>query len=58
MSFIKYIFGFLYERNWHTGERQISYTRLSLFSALVFLIVLGLFLVWLMQLPVEYSASE
>lgn len=58
MSFIKYIFGFLYERNWHSGEMEISYVRLSIFSALVFLLVLGLVLIWLMQLPVEYRASE
>lgn len=56
MNFIKYIFGFLYERNWHTGEKQISYTRVALFSSLLFLLVLLLGFIWILQMPVEYSA--
>ena len=54
MSVIEFVFSFLYVRNWYTGERELSRFRVSLFTAAIFLIVLGIAIVALLQMPVEY----
>ncbi len=56
MKFIQFIFGFLFERNWHTGDLELSRPRVALFSAMLFLILLGIFIVSILQAPVEYVA--
>jgi hypothetical protein len=55
-SFLMYIFGFLYERNWHTGQKELSRPRVALFSAMLFLLLFGIFLATIMQTPVTYVA--
>jgi hypothetical protein len=57
MSFIKFIFSFLYVRNWHTGRQELSRPRLSIFFAILFLIMLALTMIMFLQAPVEYIAA-
>lgn len=56
MSFFKFAFSFLYVRNWHTGVRELSRTRVALFSAALFLLLLALAIISILQAPVEYVA--
>lgn len=57
MTFVRFIFSFLYVRNWHTGEMELSRPRVSIFCAAVFLIFLALTMIYILQAPVEYSVS-
>jgi len=52
-SFWQFTFQFLYTRNWHTGEKELSRSRVALFGGGVFLILLALLLISLLQTPVE-----
>ena len=54
MNFFKFAFSFLYVRNWHTGERELSRSRITLFCAGLFLILLALTMISFLQAPVEY----
>ena len=56
MTFWRFIFSFLYIRDWHTGQMEISRPRVALFSALLFLIVLALTLITVLQAPIDYQA--
>ena len=56
MSLWQFIFNFLYARNWHTGELELSRPRVVLFAAMLFLIFLGILIVGILQTPVTYSA--
>jgi len=56
MDIIRFVFWFLYVRNWHTGEQELSHARLALFSAMTFLIFLAVAIAVVMQAPVEYVA--
>lgn len=56
MSLFRFIFGFLYTRNWHTGEPELSRMRVAIFASGLFLLVLALFLIALLQVPVTYQA--
>lgn len=52
---MQFVFSFLYTRNWHTGELELSRPRVALFSGMVFLILLGIIIAALLQMPVEYT---
>lgn len=56
MSFIKFAFSFLYVRNWHTGERELSRPRLAIFCGCVFLVLLSITMIVILQAPVEYRS--
>ncbi len=56
MSFIRFTFSFLFIRNWHTGEMELSRSRMALFCAGLFLILLAVTIVSILQTPVEYIA--
>jgi len=56
MIFWRFFFSFLYLRNWHTGQWEISRPRLFLFLASVFLVVLALILIGFLQAPLIYEA--
>lgn len=56
MSFIQYLFSFLYVRNWYTGRYELSRARLVLFVAGLFLLVLALTIISFLQAPTEYGA--
>ncbi len=57
MSFFKFVFSFLYVRNWHTGKLELSRPRLSIFFAMMFLVMLALVMILFLQAPVEYIAA-
>lgn len=57
MKFIQFAFSFLYERNWHTGEKELSRPRVALFSAMLFLLLFGFLIVSILQTPVVYVAK-
>lgn len=57
MSFWQFVFFFLYIRNWHTGQNELSRPRLALFFGGLFLFVLALLLVSIMQAPVTYVSD-
>ena len=54
---LRFIFPFLYARNWHTGQLEVSIPRLALFCGGVALILLGLIIAYVLQLPVQYSTA-
>jgi hypothetical protein len=56
MSFFKFAFSFLYVRNWHTGEKELSRPRLTLFFSVVFLVLLALTIIDVLQAPIYYDA--
>jgi hypothetical protein len=53
MNFLKFVFSFLYTRNWHTGEMELSRSRMAVFFAAIFLIFLALTMISFLQAPVE-----
>lgn len=57
MNFIKFIFSFLYVRNWHTGKMELSRSRMSIFSAAIFLVFLALTMISFLQAPLEYVSQ-
>jgi hypothetical protein len=56
MTFWRFIFSFLYVRDWHTGQMELSRPRVALFSASLFLMVLALTLITVLQAPIDYQA--
>jgi len=57
MQFIKFTFSFLFVRNWHTGEMELSRPRFVLFCCGIFLLLLALTIISILQAPVEYRAT-
>ena len=55
MNFIQYVFRFLYVRNWHTGQRELSRRRLYWCIGIGVAFLLAGLLVYLAQLPVVYE---
>jgi hypothetical protein len=55
MSFFRFVFSFLYVRNWHTGERELSRPRLLVFGSILFLLLLALTLIAVLQTPLEVA---
>lgn len=57
MSFIRFIFSFLYTRDWHTGSMELSRPRVALFCGVLFLLLLALIIISFLQAPVTYTSS-
>ncbi len=55
MDPFRFIFSFLYIRDWHTGEQELSRPRVTVFAVGLFMIVLGLLIVSFLQAPVTYK---
>lgn len=55
MTLWQFLFQFLYTRNWHSGELELSQPRLILFLAMLTLILLGVLIVGFLQTPVSYA---
>lgn len=53
MSFWEFVFSFLYVRNWHSGERELSRPRVVLFCTGVFLFLLAITIISMLQAPLE-----
>jgi hypothetical protein len=58
MSFLRFVFHFLYVRNWYTGEMELSRPRVALFSSALLLFMLALTMIAILQAPVEYVITE
>ena len=54
---MRFVFPFLYVRNWYTGQLELSRPRVTLFAGALFLLVLGLLIVSVLQAPIEYQAT-
>ena len=54
MDFIRYVFSFLYVRNWHTGKKELSHVRLFIFFSLIFMLLLALTIIGILEQPVTY----
>lgn len=52
----RFVFSFLYTRNWHTGELELSRPRVALFAGMLFLVFLGVIIAYFLQAPVEYNS--
>jgi hypothetical protein len=57
-SFITFAFGFLYTRNWYTGKRELSRSRMAVFCGGLFLLVVSLFVVSILQAPFEVENEQ
>lgn len=57
MTFIRFIFSFLYTRNWHTGQMELSRPRLMLFGAFLLLITVAMLMIAFLQIPIEYQVK-
>ncbi|MFT5849362.1 MAG: hypothetical protein ACI9H6_000167 [Patiriisocius sp.] len=55
MMIFKFIFPFLYARDWHSGREELSKPRVALFGAMLCIILLGVLLAIILQAPVNYS---
>ena len=56
MRIFKFIFPFLYVRNWYTGNLEISRPRVILFIAMLSIIILGVLLASILQTPMVYES--
>jgi len=57
MSFFRFVFSFLYVRNWHNGRSEVSRPRLTILLAIIVLLVLSIALIAFLQAPIEYTNS-
>lgn len=57
MSFFRFVFSFLYTRNWHTGQMELSRPRLMLFGAFLLLLAVAISMIAFLQIPIEYQAK-
>lgn len=53
----EFLFPFLFERNWHTGEQEWSRYRVVLFVGAVGVVVIGILIAAFLQMPVNYRAA-
>jgi hypothetical protein len=56
-NFFRFVFSFLFVRDWYSGELELSFPRVTLFSSMIFLILLGLVMASILQAPVEYAVQ-
>ena len=55
MSFWRFVFSFLYTRNWHNGHMELSRPRVALFASMLFLLVLAVIFISILQTPIHYQ---
>ena len=53
----EFLFPFLFERNWHSGELEWSRERVVLFCSALAFVALGILIVAFLQSPVEYATT-
>lgn len=56
MNILRFIFPFLFVRNWYDGSFELSRSRLILFLMFVCLMLLGVGIVRYLQAPIVYSS--
>ncbi len=52
-DFFRFAFSFLYTRNWHTGRKELSQSRMVIFGCGVVFLVVSLIAIGFLQAPVE-----
>lgn len=57
MRLVRFLFPFLFIRNWQTGEVQLSRPRVMLFCTAAACIVFALVVIAILQVPIEYTAT-
>lgn len=57
MRIIRFIFPFLFVRNWYSGVWELSKTRCVLFIGMLVLLLLGAVIAYMLQSPVVYTVS-
>ena len=57
MKLLRFIFPFLFKRNWYDGSWEISRTRLIVFIVCITLFLVAIALMYMLQSPVEYSVT-
>jgi hypothetical protein len=57
MSFFQFVFSFLYTRNWHTGNKELSTPRLLLLIAALLLFAIATGMIVFLQTPIVYHAA-
>lgn len=57
-SFITFTFSFLYTRNWYTGKLELSRPRMAIFCGGLFLLVVSLFVISVLQAPIQVENPE
>ncbi len=55
MKIIRFIFPFLFVRNWYNGAWEFSWQRGILFGATIGLLCLGIIIAVVLQTPLVYS---
>jgi hypothetical protein len=58
MSFFRFIFSFLYTRNWHTGRMELSTPRVIILLASIILLGIATAMIAYLQTPVVYIAPK
>lgn len=53
MNFFQFAFSFLYTRNWHTGQRELSRVRVYFFVCGLILLAVAIAVIMFLQAPVE-----
>lgn len=53
---LRFFFSWLYIRNWHTGEHELSRPRIAFCAAVLFLFLLALAMITILQSPIQYAA--
>ncbi len=54
MDFLRFVFSFLYVRNWYNGQMELSRSRVALFASALFLFMLAFTIIAILQAPIEY----
>lgn len=57
MSFWRYIFSFLYVRNWYTGRQELSRPRLFIFISGLVMLLIAILIVTYLQAGVVYERT-
>jgi len=52
MSFLRFIFDFLYARDWNTGRKELSYPRVALAFGVLVLAVFATISIMILQTPI------
>lgn len=52
---LRFVFPFLFVRNWYNGMWEVSPARCIIFGACVFFLLLGIVIVYFLQAPVVYT---
>ncbi len=55
MTFLRFVFSFLYVRNWYNGQMELSRPRVALFTTTLFLFMLAFTIIAILQAPIEYT---